>query len=118
MSTVDIVNQVGANRPTSSIGGGANAQVVADALTVINTDPAVRSIFINIFGGITRCDEVANGIVQALKLVERTAPIVVRLDGTNATEGRAILEQHTSDTLQMMPDMLTAAKTAVAIAAQ
>ena len=119
MSTVDIVNQVG-GKPANflDIGGGANAQVVADALTVINTDPAVRSIFINIFGGITRCDEVANGIVQALKLVERTAPIVVRLDGTNATEGRAILQQHTSDTLQMMPDMLTAAKAAVAIAAQ
>ncbi len=119
MSTVDIVNQVG-GKPANflDIGGGANAQVVADALTVINTDPAVRSIFINIFGGITRCDEVANGIVQALKLVERTAPIVVRLDGTNAPEGRAILERHASETLQMMPDMLTAAKTAVAIAAQ
>lgn len=119
MATVDIVNQVG-GAPANflDIGGGANAQVVADALTVINTDPNVKSIFINIFGGITRCDEVANGIVQALGLVEKTAPIVVRLDGTNAPEGRAILEKHASDTLQMLPDMLTAAQRAVAIAAQ
>ncbi|MBK8138130.1 MAG: ADP-forming succinate--CoA ligase subunit beta [Chloroflexi bacterium] len=119
MATVDIVNQVG-GKPANflDIGGGANAQVVADALTVINTDPNVKSIFINIFGGITRCDEVANGIVQALALVAKTAPIVVRLDGTNAPEGRDILQRHASATLQMMPDMLTAAKSAVAIAAQ
>lgn len=118
MATVDIVNQVG-GKPANflDIGGGANAQVVADALTVINTDPNVKSIFINIFGGITRCDEVANGIVQALTLVEKTAPIIVRLDGTNAPEGREILQRHASATLQMMPDMLTAAKSAVATAA-
>lgn len=119
MATVDIVNQVG-GKPANflDIGGGANAQVVADALTVINTDPNVRSIFINIFGGITHGDKVANGIIQALSMVEKTAPIVVRLDGTRAEEGREILKQAESSTLQMSPDMLTAAKTAVAIAAQ
>lgn len=119
MSTVDIVNQVG-GAPANflDIGGGADAEVVANALTVINTDPNVKSIFINIFGGITRCDEVARGIVQALGMIERTAPIIIRLDGTNAPEGRAILEQHQSATLRMLPDMLTAAKQAVAIAAQ
>ncbi|MBK9124377.1 MAG: ADP-forming succinate--CoA ligase subunit beta [Chloroflexi bacterium] len=119
MSTVDIVNQVG-GAPANflDIGGGANAEVVANALTVINTDPNVKSILINIFGGITRCDEVARGIVQALDMIEHTAPIIIRLDGTNAPEGRAILEQHESDTLRMLPDMLTAAKQAVATAAQ
>lgn len=117
MSTVDIVNQVG-GAPANflDIGGGANADVVAGALTVINTDPSVRAIFINIFGGITRCDEVANGIVEAIKRVDLKSPIVVRLDGTNAAEGRAILEQNLSDTLMMMPDMLSAAQKAVAIA--
>ncbi len=119
MSTVDIVNQVG-GAPANflDIGGGADADVVANALTVINTDPNVKSIFINIFGGITRCDEVARGIVQALGMIEHTAPLIIRIDGTNAPEGRAILEQHQSDTLRMLPDMLTAAKQAVAIAAQ
>jgi succinyl-CoA synthetase beta subunit len=117
MSTVDIVNQVG-GRPANflDIGGGANADVVAGALSVINTDPAVRAIFINIFGGITRCDEVANGIVEAVRRVHLNAPIVVRLDGTNASAGRAILEQHLSDMLIMMPDMLSAAEKAVALA--
>ena len=78
------------------IGGGANAEVMANALEVINTDPKVQSIFINIFGGITRGEEVANGIVQALGRVDIDAPIVIRLDGTNADEGRAILKAHES----------------------
>ncbi len=117
MSTVDIVNQVG-GRPANflDIGGGASADHMANALTVINDDPNVRVIFINIFGGITRCDEVARGIVQALQRVELNSPIVVRLDGTNATEGRAILEEHASDRLIMKPNMLVAAKTAVEMA--
>lgn len=119
MSTVDIVNQVG-GKPANflDIGGGANADVVTGALNVINTDPSVRAIFINIFGGITRCDEVANGIVEATKRVALKAPIVVRLDGTNAAEGRAILEQNLSDKLMMLPDMLSAAQKAVAIAGE
>jgi succinyl-CoA synthetase beta subunit len=117
MSTVDIVNQVG-GKPANflDIGGGANADVMAGALEVINNDPNVRSIFINIFGGITKGDEVANGIVTALGRVKIDAPIVMRIDGTNADEGRAILEPHLSDQLQMQPTMLDAAKAAVALA--
>lgn len=117
MSTVDIVNQVG-GRPANflDIGGGASADHMANALTVINTDEAVRAIFINIFGGITRCDEVARGIIQAMERVDLRSPIIVRLDGTNATEGRAILEQHASERLVMKPNMLDAAKSAVEIA--
>ena len=92
MSTVDIVNQVG-GQPANflDIGGGANAEVMAGALEVINNDPNVQAIFINIFGGITKGEEVANGIVEALGRVDIGAPIVIRLDGTNADEGRAIL---------------------------
>jgi succinyl-CoA synthetase beta subunit len=117
MSTVDIVNQVG-GRPANflDIGGGANADVMAGALEVINNDPSVRSIFINIFGGITKGDEVANGIVTALGRVQIDSPIVIRLDGTNADEGRAILETHLSDTLQLRPTMVEAAEAAVALA--
>jgi succinyl-CoA synthetase beta subunit len=117
MATVDIVNQVG-GKPANflDIGGGANAEVMVNALTVINEDPNVNAIFINIFGGITRCDEVAKGIVEAMSRVALRAPIVARLDGTNATEGRAILTANASERLIMMPDMLNAAKRAVAIA--
>lgn len=117
MSTVDIVSQVG-GAPANflDIGGGANADVMAGALEVINNDPNVRSIFINIFGGITKGEEVANGIVQALDRVAIDAPIVIRLDGTNADEGRAILEPHLSDALQMQPTMLEAAKRSVELA--
>jgi succinyl-CoA synthetase beta subunit len=117
MSTVDIVNQVG-GKPANflDIGGGANADVMAGALEVINNDPAVRSIFINIFGGITKGDEVANGIVTALGRVQIDAPIVIRLDGTNADEGRALLEPHLDDRLQLQPTMVEAAQTAVALA--
>jgi succinyl-CoA synthetase beta subunit len=118
MSTVDIVNQVG-GAPANflDIGGGANADVMAGALEVITSDPDVRSIFINIFGGITKGEEVANGIVQALERVRIDPPIVIRLDGTNADEGRAILRPHLSDKLQMEPTMLDAARRAVALAA-
>ncbi|MBE2193604.1 MAG: ADP-forming succinate--CoA ligase subunit beta [Anaerolinea sp.] len=117
MSTVDIVNQVGGSPANFlDIGGGANAQVMINALTVINTDPAVKAIFINIFGGITRCDEVAKGIVEAMSRVELRAPIIARLDGTNADQGRMILKENESARLIMMPDMLSAAKRAVEIA--
>ena len=117
MSTVDIVTQVGGTPANFlDIGGGANADVMAGALDVINNDPNVRSIFINIFGGITKGEEVANGIVQALARVKIDAPIVIRLDGTNADEGRAILEPHLSDRLQIEPTMLDAARRVVALA--
>jgi len=117
MATVDVVSQVG-GRPANflDIGGGANADVMANALEVIHHDEKVRAIFINIFGGITRGEEVANGIVQALGRVDIDAPIVIRLDGTNAEEGRAILAEHTSDRLQSRPTMLEAARTAVELA--
>ena len=117
MSTVDVVNQVGGSPANFlDIGGGANAEVMAGALEVINNDPAVRSIFINIFGGITRGEEVANGIVEALERVAIDSPIVIRLDGTNADEGRTILEPHLSDALQIAPTMLDAARRAVELA--
>jgi succinyl-CoA synthetase beta subunit len=117
MSTVDIVSQVG-GEPANflDIGGGASAEVMAGALEVINNDAAVRSIFINIFGGITKGEEVANGIVTALGRVQIDVPIVIRLDGTNADLGREILEPHLSDKLQMQPTMVDAAETVVALA--
>jgi succinyl-CoA synthetase beta subunit len=117
MSTCDVVEQVG-GKPANflDIGGGANADQMANALEVINTDEKVQAIFINIFGGITRGEEVANGIVQALGRVEISAPIVVRLDGTNAAEGRAILAEHETDRLVSRPTMLDAARTAVELA--
>lgn len=117
MSTVDVINQVG-GKPANflDIGGGANADVMAGALEVINNDPNVKAIFINIFGGITRGEEVANGILEATKRVEIESPIVIRLDGTNADEGRAILEPNLTDSLLMEPTMLDAARTAVRLA--
>jgi succinyl-CoA synthetase beta subunit len=117
MSTVDIVSQVG-GAPANflDIGGGANADVMTGALEVINNDPNVKSIFINIFGGITKGEEVANGIVAALERVDIQSPIVIRLDGTNAEQGREILQPHLSDRLQMQPTMLDAARSAVQLA--
>ena len=117
MSTLDVVNQAG-GEPANflDIGGGASAEVMANALEVINADEKVGSIFINIFGGITRGEEVANGIVQALGRVELKSPIVIRLDGTNAEQGRAILKEHESDRLISRPTMLDAAREAVVLA--
>ncbi len=117
MSTVDVVNQVGGKAANFlDIGGGANADVMAGALEVINNDPAVKAIFINIFGGITRGEEVANGIIEAMTRVEIDSPIVIRLDGTNADQGREILEPNLSDKLMMEPTMLEAARRAVELA--
>jgi succinyl-CoA synthetase beta subunit len=117
MSTVDVVNQVG-GKPANflDIGGGANADVMAGALEVINNDPDVKAIFINIFGGITRGEEVANGIIEAMRRVDIDAPIVIRLDGTNADEGRGLLQPHLSDKLMMEATMLDAARRAVELA--
>ncbi len=117
MSTLDVVNQVGGTAANFlDIGGGANADVMAAALEVINADPKVRSIFVNIFGGITRVDDVANGVLEALKRVTINSPIVLRLDGTNAVEGRAILAPHLNDHLLTEPTMVEAARRAVAFA--
>jgi len=117
MSTVDVVSQVGGSPANFlDIGGGASAEVMAAALEVIESDENVRAIFINIFGGITRGEEVANGIVQALGRSAPRSPIVIRLDGTNAEEGRRILEPHLSDRVLSRPTMLEAAREAVALA--
>jgi succinyl-CoA synthetase beta subunit len=94
MSTLDVVARAGAKAANFlDIGGGASAETMATSLQVILSDPAVRCVFINIFGGITRCDVVATGILEALGTVDATVPLVVRLDGTNATEGRRILDE-------------------------
>jgi succinyl-CoA synthetase beta subunit len=117
MSTLDVVNQVGGSAANFlDIGGGANADVMAAALEVINSDPKVTAIFVNIFGGITRVDEVARGVLEALSRVTINAPIVLRLDGTNAVEGRAILAPHLSDRLITEPTMLDAARRVVSLA--
>ena len=119
MSTLDVVNQVGGTAANFlDIGGGANADMMAAALGVINFDENVKSIFINIFGGITRGEEVAKGIVEAMSRVDLRAPIVIRLDGTNAEEGREILANAgiSADKLISKPTMLDAARAAVAIA--
>ena len=118
MSTVDVVTFAG-GRPANfcDLGGGGDAQGVVDALSVITRDPQVRSIFFNIFGGITRCDEVARGILLALEQIEIKAPIVVRLDGTNSEEGRRILIEAAPPGLHVEPTMLDAARRAVELAA-
>jgi succinyl-CoA synthetase beta subunit len=117
MSTLDVVNQVGGRAANFlDIGGGASADVMAAALEVINSDEKVQAILVNIFGGITKGTEVANGIVEALGRVDVKAPIVIRLDGTLAEEGRAILAPLLSDRLISRPTMLDAARTAVALA--
>src|SRR5438874_5095716 len=118
MSTVDVVVVAG-GRPANfcDLGGGGDAQGVVDALSVITRDPGVRSIFFNIFGGITRCDEVARGIIAALEQMKIDLPIVVRLDGTNAEEGRRILAEAAPSNLHVEPTMLEAAERAVELAA-
>jgi len=118
MSTVDVVVVAG-GRPANfcDLGGGGDAQGVVDALEVITSDKQVRSIFFNIFGGITRCDEVARGILAALEQMRIELPIVVRLDGTNADEGRRILAEAAPPNLHVEPTMLEAAQRAVELAA-
>lgn len=117
MSTLDTVTQVGGTAANFlDIGGGANAEVVANALTVINTDHNVKAIFINIFGGVTRGEEVAKGIIEALNRVELKAPLVVRLDGTNAEQGHQILAEQGAGRLTIAKTMLDGARKAVALA--
>jgi succinyl-CoA synthetase beta subunit len=118
MSTLDVIGLVG-GRPANfcDLGGGGDAQGVVDALEVISTDPQVRSILFNIFAGITRCDEVARGILQALSQITIEHPIVVRFDGTNAEEGRELLEEAAPPNLYVEPTMLEAARRAVELAA-
>jgi succinyl-CoA synthetase beta subunit len=119
MSTVDVVAHVG-GRPANfcDLGGGGSAEGVVDALEVIVRDPQVKSIFFNIFGGITRCDEVARGILEALDRMDMARyPIVVRLDGTNAEEARRILADAGRPNVHSEATMLDGARRAVELAA-
>ena len=117
MSTVDVVAQAGgAAANFLDIGGGADVETMAAALRVINNDPAVKAIFINIFGGIVQGEVVAQGILDALDRVELRAPIVLRLDGTNADQGRAMVAPRLSEMLMMADSMSGGAARAVAIA--
>ncbi len=114
MSTLDLVQQAGgAAANFLDVGGGAGADLMATSLEVILSDPAVRSVLVNIFGGITRCDLVATGILEALERVEAGVPIVVRLDGTNAEEGRRILADAGHARIVPAATMLEAARRAV-----
>jgi len=126
MSTLDVVAYAGEKhggvKPANflDIGGGANAQVMADGLDVILHDPQVKSVFVNVFGGITACDEVANGIVGALDILgdEASKPIVVRLDGNNVEEGRRILAEADHALVTMVDTMDGAADKAAELAAK
>lgn len=117
MSTLDVVAGCGA-RPANflDIGGGASAQIMADGLSVILSDPAVKSVFVNVFGGITACDAVADGIVRALDTVRLTKPLVVRLDGNNAARGRAILDERAHPLVEQATTMDGAADRAARLA--
>ncbi|MQY39783.1 Succinate--CoA ligase [ADP-forming] subunit beta [Streptomyces sp. RB17] len=117
MSTLDVVAGCGA-RPANflDIGGGASAQVMADGLSVILSDPAVQSVFVNVFGGITACDAVAEGIVAAVDTVRLTKPLVVRLDGNNAARGQAILGERAHPLVEQATTMDGAARRAAELA--
>ncbi|MFD9031191.1 ADP-forming succinate--CoA ligase subunit beta [Streptomyces sp. NPDC059567] len=117
MSTLDVVAGRGA-RPANflDIGGGASAQVMADGLDVILSDPDVRAVLVNVFGGITACDAVAEGIVQALESVHLTKPLVVRLDGNNAARGRAVLDARAHPLVEQVTTMDGAAARAAQLA--
>jgi succinyl-CoA synthetase beta subunit len=127
MSTLDVVayagEAYGGVRPANflDIGGGASAEVMANGLEIVLSDPSVKSVFVNVFGGITACDAVANGILQALKLLgERgeavTKPLVVRLDGNNADEGRRILDTANNPLVERVDTMDGAAQRAAELA--
>jgi succinyl-CoA synthetase beta subunit len=125
MSTLDVVayagEEFGGVRPANflDIGGGASAEVMANGLDIILTDPAVKSVFVNVFGGITACDAVANGIVSALGILgdEASKPLVVRLDGNNVEEGRRILAEANHPLVTVVDTMDGAARRAAELAA-
>jgi succinyl-CoA synthetase beta subunit len=117
MSTLDVVAQAGAKAANFlDVGGGASADTMATSLEVILSDPAVKAVFINIFGGITRCDVVASGVLEALGRVEATVPLVLRLDGTNAEEGRRIIAEARHPRIVSVPTMDEAAAEAARLA--
>ncbi|MFB6548408.1 ADP-forming succinate--CoA ligase subunit beta [Streptomyces sp. NPDC056405] len=117
MSTLDVVAGCGA-RPANflDIGGGASARVMADGLSVVLSDPAVKSVLVNVFGGITACDAVADGIVRALDEVRLTKPLVVRLDGNSAARGRALLDARAHPLVEQATTMDGAARRAARLA--
>jgi succinyl-CoA synthetase beta subunit len=125
MSTLDVVayagEEFGGVKPANflDIGGGASAEIMANGLHIILSDPAVKSVFVNVFGGITACDAVANGIVHALQLLgdEATKPLVVRLDGNNVEEGRRILSEANHPLVTLVDTMDGAARRAAELAA-
>jgi succinyl-CoA synthetase beta subunit len=116
MATLDVIDQVG-GRPANfcDLGGGGDAEGVVDALEVITSDEQVKAILFNVFGGITRCDEVARGILTALGQMTIEHPIVVRLDGTNAEEGRRMLTEAATSNLHVEETMLSAAERVVSL---
>jgi succinyl-CoA synthetase beta subunit len=118
MSTLDVVAQAG-GQPANFLdaGGGSRAEAITSAVEVILSNENVTAVLFNIFGGITRCDEVARGILEALELMQIETPIVVRLDGTNSEEGRQILRDAAPPNLHVEPTMLDAARRAVELAA-
>ncbi|MDP9068604.1 MAG: ADP-forming succinate--CoA ligase subunit beta [Actinomycetota bacterium] len=117
MSTLDVVKDAGGSAANFlDVGGGANAEVLSNSLQIITENPEVKSIFINIFGGITRCDLVAEGIIDALGRLDVRVPIVVRLDGTNAEQGRKMLADAPHPMLVTAETMLGAAEKAVELA--
>ncbi len=117
MSTLDVVKDAGGSAANFlDVGGGANAEVLSNSLQIITENPEVKSIFINIFGGITRCDLVAEGIIDALGRLDVKVPIVVRLDGTNAEQGRKMLADAPHPMLVTAETMLGAAEKAVELA--
>jgi len=114
MSTLDLVQLAGGKAANFlDVGGGASGEQIAAGLEIVLSDPKVRSVLVNIFGGIVRCDLVAGGILDALTRVDLKVPMVVRLDGTNATEGRRILEEADLDGVISAPTMWDAAQLAV-----
>jgi succinyl-CoA synthetase beta subunit len=117
MSTLDVVAQAG-GKPANFLdaGGGSKAEAIVDALTVITSDPNVTGILFNIFGGITRCDEVAKGIIEAGKQIDIEVPLVVRLDGTNSEEGLRLLDESGIENLTVEKTMLGAAEKVVQLA--
>jgi succinyl-CoA synthetase beta subunit len=117
MSTLDVVADAGGSPANFlDVGGGAKADEIVTALEVITSDPKVKVILFNIFGGITRCDEVAQGVLTAIERMGISMPIVVRLDGTNDVEGRTIIDEAGVPTLHVEATMLEAARRAVALA--
>jgi succinyl-CoA synthetase beta subunit len=117
MATLDVVAQAGARAANFlDVGGGASADQMATSLEVVLSDPAVTVVLVNIFGGITRCDLVAQGILEALERIEARVPIVVRLDGTNAEDGRRILTDAAHPRIVPATNMLEAAEEAADLA--